>query len=85
MVEKPELVPTQLMKRYPKHPEMQYLEMIDDIIATGKYKDDRTGTGIYTKFGNQMRYDLSKSFPVLTTKDVFWRGLAEELIWFVNG
>lgn len=54
-------------------------------MQTGKYKDDRTGTGILTKFGYQMRYDLSQSFPILTTKDVFWRGVAEELIWFVNG
>lgn len=45
-------MPTKLMHKYPKHPEMQYLEIIDDIIKTGKYKDDRTGTGIITKFGN---------------------------------
>lgn len=61
------------------------MELIDDIIKTGKFKNDRTGTGIFTKFGAQMRYDLTQSFPVLTTKDVFWRGLAEELIWFLNG
>lgn len=73
------------MSAYPKHPEMQYLEIIDDIIKTGKFKDDRTGTGIYSKFGHQMRYDLSKSFPVLTTKNVFWRGVAEELLWFAKG
>jgi thymidylate synthase len=40
------------MNSYPKHPEMQYLEIIDDIIKTGKFKEDRTGTGIYTKFGH---------------------------------
>jgi dihydrofolate reductase / thymidylate synthase len=78
-------MPTKLMKKYPKHAEMQYLEVINDVIETGKYKDDRTSTGIYTKFGNQMRYDLQHSFPVLTTKDVFWRGVAEELLWFVKG
>ena len=55
------------------------------MIETGKFKDDRTGTGIYSKFGSQMRYDLKQSFPVLTTKDVFWRGVAEELLWFVKG
>jgi dihydrofolate reductase/thymidylate synthase len=82
---RPELVPNKLMNKYEKHPEMQYLEAIDDIIKTGKYKDDRTGTGIYSKFGKQMRYDLSKSFPVLTTKNVFWRGVAEELLWFAKG
>lgn len=85
LASKPHLVPTKLFEKYPRHPELQYLEVIDDVMRTGKYKDDRTGTGILTKFGAQMRYDLSQSFPVLTTKDVFWRGVAEELIWFVNG
>ena len=59
LVSKPELVPTKLMEKYPKHAELQYLEIIDDIIKTGKYKDDRTGTGIFTKFGYQMKYDLN--------------------------
>lgn len=83
MSQKPELIPTRLMEKYPKHPEMQYLEIIKDIIETGSTKDDRTGVGIVGKFGYQMRYDLEESFPILTTKDVFWRGVAEELIWFV--
>lgn len=61
------------------------MEAIKDIIETGQFKEDRTGTGIYTKFGYQMRYDLEESFPLLTTKDVFWRGVAEELLWFVKG
>lgn len=78
-------MPTRLMDWYPKHPEMQYLDCIKDIIETGKEKGDRTGTGVLSKFGYQMRYDLSESFPLLTTKDVFWRGLAEELIWFIRG
>jgi len=73
------------MKMYKKHPEMQYLECIRDVIKSGNSKDDRTGTGVLSKFGYQMRYDLSESFPLLTTKDVFWRGVAEELIWFIKG
>ena len=81
----PELIPTRLISETTPHGEMQYLEIIDDVIKNGKYKDDRTGTGIYTKFGCQMKFDLSESFPVLTTKDVFWRGLAEELNWFIQG
>ena len=85
LASKPELVPTKLMSAYPEHAEMQYLKIIDDVIKTGKFKNDRTGTGIHTKFGAQMRFDLSQSFPVLTTKDVFWRGLAEELTWFIRG
>ena len=51
----------------------------------GNKKEDRTGTGTLSKFGYQMRYDLNQSFPLLTTKDVFWRGVAQELVWFVNG
>lgn len=80
-----DLIPTRLMEKYPKHPEMQYLEIIKDIIETGAAKGDRTGVGIIGKFGYQMRFDLEESFPLLTTKDVFWRGVAEELIWFVKG
>jgi dihydrofolate reductase/thymidylate synthase len=85
LIAKPELIPTRLMAKYPRHAEMQYLEAIKDIIETGSTKDDRTGVGIIGKFGYQMRYDLEESFPILTTKDVFWRGVAEELIWFVKG
>lgn len=68
-----------------KHEELQYLEMIQDIIETGNVKGDRTGTGTISKFGCQMRFDLRRSFPLLTTKRVFWRGVAEELLWFVKG
>ena len=82
---RPELIPTRLFQKYPRHPEMQYLEIIRQIIGTGKFKDDRTGVGIVGTFGCQMRYDLEESFPILTTKDVFWRGVAEELLWFVKG
>jgi dihydrofolate reductase/thymidylate synthase len=85
MRQNPELLPTKLMQMYKKHPEIQYLECIRDIIGSGNSKDDRTGTGVLSKFGFQMRYDLSESFPLLTTKDVFWRGVAEELIWFLRG
>jgi dihydrofolate reductase/thymidylate synthase len=66
--------------------EMQYLHLIDDIIKTGVRKGDRTGTGTISKFGVQMRFSLRDNvFPLLTTKKVFWRGVAEELLWFVKG
>ena len=68
-----------------KHEELQYLEMIREIIDQGAVKGDRTGTGTISTFGNQMRFDLRRSFPLLTTKRVFWRGVAEELLWFVAG
>ena len=64
---------------------MQYLETIKQIIDSGNDKDDRTGVGVISKFGYQMRYDLSESFPLLTTKDVYWKGVVEELLWFLRG
>lgn len=81
----PEFYPTRLFSFLPKHEEMQYLESIDEIISSGNDKDDRTGVGVISKFGYQMRYDLSESFPLLTTKDVYWKGVVEELLWFLRG
>ncbi len=69
-----------------QHPEMQYLNLIRDIMANGVVRGDRTGTGTISKFGVQMRFSLrGDEFPLLTTKRVFWRGVAEELLWFVAG
>lgn len=69
-----------------KHDEMQYLELIQHIIDHGSKKEDRTGTGTLSIFGAQMRFSLRNNvFPLLTTKRVFWRGVAEELLWFVSG
>jgi len=67
------------------HEEYQYLESIREIIEQGVHREDRTGTGTRSLFGKQMRFDLRKSFPLLTTKRVFWRGVLEELLWFVKG
>ncbi len=67
------------------HEETQYLDLIKEIIEEGNVKGDRTGTGTISKFGKQMRFDLRRNFPLLTTKRVFWRGVAEELLWFVGG
>jgi len=53
---------------------LQYLDMVEDVIANGNLRSDRTGTGTYSKFGTQMRFNLRHSFPLLTTKRVFWRG-----------
>jgi len=55
------------------------------VIRRGVDKGDRTGTGVYSTFGNMMRFDLSQSFPLLTTKRVFWKGVVEELLWFLKG
>lgn len=66
--------------------EDQYTNIIRDILNSGKEKTDRTGTGTLSKFGKTMRFDLSDGkFPLLTTKRVFWRGVAEELLWFISG
>ena len=59
--------------------------MIDKIMKEGNVKTDRTNTGTLSLFGGMMRYDLSQTFPLMTTKDVFWRGIVEELIWFIRG
>jgi len=67
------------------HDEYQYLNLIREIIEKGVASDDRTGVGTLALFGTTMRYDLRKSFPLLTTKRVFWRGVLEELLWFVKG
>lgn len=66
--------------------EMQYLNIIDDIMKNGVIRGDRTGTGTISKFGVQMRFSLrDNTLPLITTKKTFWRGVAEELLWFVNG
>lgn len=68
------------------HEELQYLELIRKILDEGVKKGDRTGTGTLSLFGAQMRFSLrGEVFPLLTTKRVFWRGVAEELLWFISG
>jgi dihydrofolate reductase/thymidylate synthase len=66
--------------------EMQYLDLCREILETGVQRGDRTGTGTLSKFGTQMRFSLRDgALPLLTTKRTFWRGVAEELLWFVSG
>lgn len=69
-----------------KHDEHKYLDLIKTILKKGNKKGDRTGTGTLSLFGAQMRFSLRAGvFPLLTTKRVFWRGVAEELLWFIKG
>ncbi|XP_014505864.1 bifunctional dihydrofolate reductase-thymidylate synthase [Vigna radiata var. radiata] len=70
---------------YERHEEFKYLSLVREIISEGTIKDDRTGTGTLSKFGCQMRFNLRRNFPLLTTKKVFWRGVVEELLWFISG
>lgn len=73
-------------KRYTKRSdEMQYLNLIKKVLKKGVYKNDRTNSGILSYFGNQMRFNIEHSFPLLTTKRMFLRGIIEELLWFING
>ncbi len=68
------------------HEEAQYLDLIRHILAHGVKQEDRTGTGTLSVFGAQMRFSLRDNvLPLLTTKRVFWRGVAEELLWFISG
>ncbi|KAI3959052.1 hypothetical protein MKX01_023728 [Papaver californicum] len=70
---------------FQRHEEQSYLRLVKDIVSNGTRKEDRTGTGTLSKFGCQMRFNLRKTFPLLTTKRVFWRGVVEELLWFISG
>ncbi|WP_144175588.1 thymidylate synthase [Pseudomonas sp. Kh13] len=62
-----------------------YLELLTDVLENGAVKGDRTGTGTVSVFGRQFRHDLSKGFPLLTTKKLHFKSIVNELIWFLNG
>lgn len=63
----------------------QYLDMCRYILEHGEDRPDRTGTGTRSVFGYQTRYDLREGFPLLTTKKMYLRPIAEELLWFIKG
>jgi thymidylate synthase len=64
---------------------MIYEELLRDVRTNGVFKTDRTGTGTYSVFGRQIRYDLRRGFPLITTKKVHVKSIIHELIWFLKG
>jgi thymidylate synthase len=62
-----------------------YEDLLRDVLENGQHKEDRTGTGTTSVFGRQIRFDLSESFPLITTKKVHFPSVAHELLWFLSG
>lgn len=65
--------------------EYQYLNLLRDVLLNGSQKGDRTGTGTLSVFGRQIRFDLSKGFPLLTTKKMHFKSIVHELLWIISG
>ena len=63
----------------------QYLDLVNHVLENGDSSDDRTGVGTISTFGEQIKFDLRKGFPAVTTKKLAWKGVISEMIWFLKG
>jgi thymidylate synthase len=63
----------------------QYIELVKEVLEKGEYKEDRTGTGTYSIFGMQKKYDLRNGFPMVTIKKTIFKSVIYELLWFLKG
>ncbi len=68
-----------------RHPEYQYLDLVQQVLTSGDRRVDRTGVGTLSLFGALTRFDLADSVPVLTTKRVYWKTAVKEMLWFLTG
>lgn len=80
-----ELKTIERMRKEKTHEEYKYLHLMEDVLNKGTEKSDRTGVGTLSIFGTNLKFNISKSIPVMTTKKVFWKGIVAELLWFING
>jgi thymidylate synthase len=62
-----------------------YIDALKSILETGEQRPDRTGVGTFSKFGIQLKFDLQKGFPAITTKKLAWKSVVSELLWFIEG
>ena len=74
-----------MAERAPQTPDTQYEDLLRHVLEHGSSRPDRTGTGSRSVFGHQIRYDLSRGFPLITTKRVHFKSIAYELLWFLRG
>lgn len=65
--------------------DLQYQQILRDVLDAGVKKSDRTGTGTYSMFGTMLRHDMREGFPLLTTKKMFHRAIVHELLWMISG
>lgn len=68
-----------------EHADVAYASLVNRILDYGSMISDRTGNGTMSRFGEMISFDLTKGFPLLTTKRVFWKGIKAELLWFIRG